>query len=97
LKSVSKIHPSHSFILGLKNISNRIKKLNVFNSNDVDRQGPLLITPFLAFVGFATAVAGLGVAQQTGIIDEIMEAANETMHYFDGIYTHYLLLYTLSL
>ena len=69
-----------------------MKKLNPFDRENVDRQGPLLITPFLAAISVATAVAGYGVAHQTGIVEEIVQAANETMHYFDGMsYIHYVL------
>ena len=59
--------------------------MNPFDRDNVDRQGPLLVTPFLAAISIATAVAGYGVAHQTGIVDDIVEAANETMHYFDGM------------
>ena len=81
---------SISFISGLKDVARRMKKLNPFDKDNVDRQGPLLITPFLAAISVATAVAGYGVAHQTGIVEEIVQAANETMHYFDGmIYNYY--------
>ena len=80
-------------LLGLKSVAKRIKKLNPFERNDVDRQGPLIFTPFLLALLGGTAVATYGIAQQTGINEELMHLANETMHYFDGIYLHSFLLY----
>ena len=63
-----------------------IDKLNIFKRNNLDRQGPVVISPLLGFVGFLTGTAAVGVAQQTGVIDGIVDLANETMHYFDGIF-----------
>ena len=66
--------------------------MNPFERNNVERQA-LIGIPFLAAISLATAIAGYGVAHQTGIVQDVIEAANETMHYFDGIiYIHYGLL-----
>ena len=69
-----------------------MKKLNPFDRENVDRQGPLLITPFLAAISLGAAIAGYGVAHQTGVVDDLVQGINETMHYFDGmIYNYYVL------
>ena len=91
MNAVAKSCASISVTLGLKDVAKRMKKLNPFERNNVDRQG-LLGIPFLAAISLATAIAGYGVAHQTGIVQEVIEAANETMHYFDGMnYIHYFL------
>ena len=84
----------HSLILGIKEFGNRLDRLNVFKKKSVDRQAPLLLSPLAAFVGLVTGVAAVGVAEQTGIIDTVVEgvveAANETYYETFGgmIYWH---------
>ena len=45
--------------------------MRVTSKNPLDRQTPFGVPPIAMFVGFGTAVAALGVANQAGILTAI--------------------------
>ena len=85
-----------SSILGIKNVSQRLRNINPFDRSNVDRQAGLFITPFAAFILALTAGATAGVVRQSHVLDEAAEDfeefVNRTMHIFGIYYLDYFLL-----